>query len=184
MGKSRLADELLKLLGVKVSRSTPGPPASVGSAASYLAWQSIWVSLLGLTGEGDPAPAIEQALAAADETLLARLPLVGTVLAIPIEDNELTASLDPKHRKSALESLLMRYLTVRAGNAPLVLLLEDCHWMDSLSADLLDLVARTAAGLPILIVLTYLASGSARRSWGTRPCLRSTGSMPTGGACD
>ena len=108
-----------------------------------------------MTGEGDPALAIEQALAAADETLLPRLPLVGTVLGIPIEDNELTASLDPKHRKSALESLLMRYLTVRAGNAPLVLLLEDCHWLDSLSADLLDLVARAAAGLPILIVLTY-----------------------------
>jgi tetratricopeptide (TPR) repeat protein len=77
------------------------------------------------------------------------------VLGLPIEDNELTGGLDPKHRKSALESLLMRYLTVRAGHAPLVLLLEDCHWLDSLSADLLDLVARAAAGLPILIVLTY-----------------------------
>ena len=41
------------------------------------------------------ALAIEQALAAADETLLPRLPLLGTVLGIPIEDNELTAGLDP-----------------------------------------------------------------------------------------
>jgi len=155
MGKSRLADEMLKLLGAEGIAVHAGAAASVGSAASYLAWQSIWASLLGVTGEGDAALAIEQALAAADETLLPRLPLLGAVLGLPIEDNELTGGLDPKHRKSALESLLMRYLTVRAGHAPLVLLLEDCHWLDSLSADLLDLVARAAAGLPILIVLTY-----------------------------
>jgi class 3 adenylate cyclase/tetratricopeptide (TPR) repeat protein len=155
MGKSRLVSELLGFLGAQRIPAHIGAATSVGSATSYVAWQSIWASLLGMTAEGDPVPEIEQALTAADEALLPRLPLLGAVLGTRIEDNELTASLDPKRRKSALESLLMRYLTVRAGHGPVVLLLEDCHWLDSLSADLLDLVARQAGGLQILVVLTY-----------------------------
>ena len=38
---------------------------------------------------------------------------------------------------------------------PVVLVLEDCHWIDELSRDLLEVLARAAAGLPVLIVLAY-----------------------------
>ena len=73
----------------------------------------------------------------------------------PIEDNELTRSFDAKLRKTSLESLLLGYLSGRAKGRPMVLLLEDCHWLDPLSADLLDVVARATAVLPLLVVLTY-----------------------------
>ena len=74
--------------------------------------------------------------------------------AATIEDNDLTRSFEAKLRKSSLESMLLRYLARRAEREPLVIVLEDCHWLDALSADLLDEVARVAAALAVLLVVT------------------------------
>ena len=41
------------------------------------------------------------------------------------------------------------------------LVLEDCHWIDELSRDLLEALARAAASLPVLIVLAYRPGGGA-----------------------
>lgn len=155
MGKSRLVDEAVRLLGERGLRTYTGAAAAIGSAASYLVWQGVWSTLLGVPAEGDPVPCLERALADVDPTLLPRLPLLSVVIGVAIEANELTGAFDAKLRKSSLESLLMSYLSARAANEPLVLLLEDCHWMDSLSADLLEVIARTVAALPVLVLLTY-----------------------------
>ena len=44
------------------------------------------------------------------------------------------------------------------GRGPLVLVLEDCHWLDPLSRDLLEVLARALAGLRVLLVLAYRPS--------------------------
>ena len=44
------------------------------------------------------------------------------------------------------------------AQAPLVLVLEDCHWLDPLSRDLLEVLARAIAGLRVLLVLAYRPS--------------------------
>src|SRR6185295_14449480 len=43
--------------------------------------------------------------------------------------------------------------------APVILVLEDCHWIDPLSRDLLEVLGRTMANLPVLIVLAYRPAG-------------------------
>lgn len=155
MGKSRLVEEALKVLGEDGLRTYAGAAASVGSATSYLVWQDIWSALLGVAHDRDVVPRLEKALAEVDVGLVPRLPLLGAVLGMALDDNDLTSSFDAKLRKTSLESLLLDYLSRRAGREPLVLLLEDCHWMDPLSADLLDVLARAVTALPVLIVLTY-----------------------------
>jgi predicted ATPase len=42
----------------------------------------------------------------------------------------------------------------RSGE-PVILVLEDCHWIDPLSRDLLEVLGRATARLPVLIVLAY-----------------------------
>ena len=69
------------------------------------------------------------------------------LLDLPIPDNDLTASFDAKLRKTSLEGLLVECLRARASEAPLVLVLEDCHWLDPLSRDLLEVLGRALAGL-------------------------------------
>jgi len=155
MGKSRLIAEVLRLLGEQGMPAFSGEATSVGSVTSYLAWQPIWAALFALTGEGDLRAELEHALAEVDTSLVPRLPLLGPALGLTLEDNELTRTFDAKLRKSSLESLLLRYLTLRATDEPLVLVLEDCHWLDPLSVDLLEVLARAVAALPVLVVLTY-----------------------------
>src|SRR5690606_25202429 len=94
-------------------------------------------------------------LAALDPDLVDRLPLLGDLLNQPLTENELTRSLDPKLRKTARESLLVDCLRLRAQAAPLLLVLEECHWLDPLSQDLLAELARATAGLPLMVLLGY-----------------------------
>ena len=48
-------------------------------------------------------------------------------------------------------------LVQAAGQHPLVLLLDDLHWADPTSLDLLRVIARHVAALPLLVIATYRA---------------------------
>lgn len=155
MGKSRLAEEVVAALRAKEVPVLIGAGVSVGMATSYLAWREIVAALLGTTARDGDVGGIGRALASVGPGLVGRLPLLGTVLGLAIEDNELTAALDPKVRKVSLESLVVDLVAARAKASPLVIVIEDCHWLDQLSVDLLDVVARKVAALPVLVLLTY-----------------------------
>src|SRR5207302_2193157 len=62
---------------------------------------------------------------------------------------------DAKLRKTSLENLLVDCLRAKARREPLVLVLEDCHWLDPLSRDLLGVIARAVDSAPVLLVLAY-----------------------------
>ncbi|MGH8989631.1 MAG: AAA family ATPase, partial [Acidimicrobiales bacterium] len=158
MGKSSLTAVFAELLEDRGVPVLAGAAASAGGS-SYLVWKTAAEALFGLTGEEatsrEVVARLERALAEVDATLLPRMPLLGPLVGAPVEDNELTAGFDAKLRKSSLESLVVQYLTRCAARGPLAIVLEDCHWIDPLSADLLDLVARAAVNLPVLVLLTY-----------------------------
>ena len=44
-----------------------------------------------------------------------------------------------------------------AADGPLVIVLDDIHWIDPLSEDLLLAVARAVHALPVLVLLAYRA---------------------------
>lgn len=98
---------------------------------------------------------LEEQLMQLEPSLLSRLPLLSAVLNLSLPDNDLTRSLDPKVRKSSLEDLLIRCLTERARVQPLLLVLEDCHWLDDLSNELIGIIGRAIADLPVLMLLVY-----------------------------
>jgi class 3 adenylate cyclase/tetratricopeptide (TPR) repeat protein len=155
IGKSRLAAELMEFaeeLGFGVHG---GACRSHGATTSYLVWRSIWRDLLELD-VGRPI-AEQQAqlaarIAARDGGSARRAPLLGPVLNIPMPDNELTGALDPKARDDLLRALLLDLLRDRAAAGPLLLSLEDCHWIDPASLALLQLVARSITDQPVLVV--------------------------------
>lgn len=159
LGKSRLVAEVVRGL----ARSGVGVHATEAAASclttSYLAWRDVWWSLLGLTAvQGKPtaevADAVAQRVARADPSLQPRAPLLGAVLGVDLPDSDLTRTLDAKLRKTSLEDLLARLLREQARRSPLAVVLEDAHWMDPLSVDLLAVLARTVTELPVLLVLS------------------------------
>lgn len=158
MGKSRLAAEAVRLAAERGLEGYGGECQSYGTNASYLVWESIWRSFFGLDARqsvAEQSEALERKLAAVDKSLLPRLPLLGAVLNISIPDSELTKSLDAKLRKSSLEALLVDCLRARARTRPLLFVLEDIHWLDPISHDLLSVIGRTIADLPVMILLVY-----------------------------
>ena len=158
MGKSRLVTEAIARAGRWGMRGYGGECQSYGSHTSYLVWQGVWRDLLGVDSTrclNDQVQALADKLERLAPALLPRLPLLGPVLNLPIPDNELTGSLDGKLRKAGLERLLVDCLRAEAKQGPLFIVLEDCHWLDPLSADLVVELARAIVDMPVLLLLAY-----------------------------
>jgi len=65
------------------------------------------------------------------------LPLLGSLLNLDISENDFTKTLEPKDRKSVLHALLEDCLKAAAKDEPLLIVIEDLHWIDALSQNLL-----------------------------------------------
>jgi len=150
IGKSRLAAETVALAGELGVGVWGGACRSLGTARSYLVWRSVWHGLLGL----DRAQSLDEQRAALFARLGERAPLLAPVLNLPLPDTRLTARLDPPTRAELLRSLLLDLLREQAAAAPVLLVLEDCHWMDGPSRALLAFLARNLGGQPLLLLLT------------------------------
>ncbi|MBA3369524.1 MAG: tetratricopeptide repeat protein, partial [Geodermatophilaceae bacterium] len=155
MGKSRLLDELAAEIATGGVRVAEGAGQPYGVSSSYSAWREVWRTLLGVSGEPAPEALVEQLTDVLPEDLIPRLPLLGTLLGVPLPDNELTASFDAKLRKTSLESLAVQQLEHLTGPGPLMLVIEDSHRLDPLSRDLVVAVARACATMPVLLALAY-----------------------------
>jgi class 3 adenylate cyclase/tetratricopeptide (TPR) repeat protein len=155
MGKSRLIAEATSLLEDAGFDFFIGECQSFGTHSGYLVWQPIWRGLFGLDPAAGPDIQIQRLAEALERLapgLVPRLPLLGTVLSLPIPDNELTRSFDAKLRKTSTESLLVECLQACAREKPVLLVLEDCHWLDPLSRDLLETIGRAIANLRVLLI--------------------------------
>ncbi len=61
----------------------------------------------------------------------------------------------PEQEKRRLFEALTRWVTGLANKQPVLLIIEDLHWSDETSLDLLHYLARRCAASPMLVVLTY-----------------------------
>ena len=162
MGKSRLVAEFAKAARRRGILVAFGECQAYGANIAYFPWQEVWRTLLRVdegVPEDDQVRAVEAELRSIETRLVPRVPLLASVLGLPIPENDMTRSLDAKVRKSSLEGLLVRCLRARADEGPVVIVLEDCHWLDELSRDLLNALARVTPTLPVLFVLAYRPSG-------------------------
>ena len=89
-----------------------------------------------------------------------RLPLLDAVLQLPIPESDLTGSLDAKVRKTSLHSLLIDLLRALTATEPTLIVLEDCHWLDPLSAELLKEVGGAIYDRPVCLLLVSRESPS------------------------
>jgi class 3 adenylate cyclase len=82
------------------------------------------------------------------------LPLFAALLSLP-EGRYVRLQISPQKKKErTLEALVDRVRTL-AQRAPLIIVLEDIHWIDPTSQDLLELLVSVVNGIPVLLVMTY-----------------------------
>ncbi|OGO37871.1 MAG: hypothetical protein A2Z03_06945 [Chloroflexi bacterium RBG_16_56_8] len=158
MGKSRLVAEIIRLARKRGFVGYGGACQSSGTNTPYLVWHSIWQALFDLDLEMQPKRQLRLLEAEIEDRAPERtqaLPLLGVLLNLPLPDNDFTRALDPQDRKGALEALLEDCLRSAARETPLLIVLEDLHWVDPLSHDLLETLARVSENLPVCFVLAY-----------------------------
>lgn len=158
LGKSRLVAEVIRLARRKGFTGYGGACQSDGSSTPYLAWQGIWSAFFDV----DPAAPLRKQIRLLEGEVddlapqrLQALPLLGPLLSLDIPDNDVTQTLEPKFRQSALHALLEDCLKAAVAEAPLLIVLEDLHWIDGLSHDLLEELARALVDCRICFVLAY-----------------------------
>lgn len=158
MGKSRLVAEFVRAARRRGHLVAFGEAQAFGTNTAYFAFREVWRRILRLEDDDPEATQVaklEALLGGIDPALVARAPLLDALVGLSIADSELTRSFDAKLRKASLEDLLATCLAACAKDEPLVIVLEDCHWIDELSRDLLRTLARGCAALRVLFVLAY-----------------------------
>jgi class 3 adenylate cyclase/tetratricopeptide (TPR) repeat protein len=159
LGKTRLAEELAWYGDSQGMDLLIGTCLSYGKTMTYHPWAEVLREIFGIQLTDDEQDAagrvasLERGLQAIDEGEWA--PVLGTVIGLDVPDNDLTRDLDPKLRRQRVLDLTVKLLKARAHTKPLMLVIEDAHWADPASMDLIDYVARNISSQPILFMLPH-----------------------------
>ncbi len=162
IGKSRLFEELIRQAETLDLRILRGEGDAIERNSLYYAWRGIFHQVLGLDkllakpdlSEADRLEIqsrIESKLDEADAGLARYAPLLDVLLPTLIPDNELTVAMTSEIRASNTRETLARLLNHVAQRAPLLIVMEDLHWFDSASWELLVDVRQKVN--PILLAL-------------------------------
>lgn len=169
-GKSRLVGEIDQIAARFGATTHRGAADDRETRTGYLVWRPVWDSLLSTADRRSVSARrarVREYVARLDGGSAQRAPLLAPVLGTPMPDNELTAGLDGPTRAEFLHTLLADSLRERVVSGPVMIVLEDCQWIDQPSAALLVALARTVSDLPVLLVLT-----SRKPLTGTAPLTR------------
>jgi len=158
MGKTRLAAEVIRRALALGFQGFAGNGVSHGATTPYLAWRPIVRALFDLDEERPLAEQTENVrafLAAIDPYVVERLPLLGDVLGETLPDSEVTVTFDANLRRQSLFALIADVVRWRAAQAPLLLVLEDAHWLDELSRELARSLAASIADVAVFFLTVY-----------------------------
>jgi len=96
------------------------------------------------------------------EALLARsgtpdedVGLIADLLSLPTSERHALPDLSPQQKKDVTLQALIRQLESLAQRQPLLMVLEDAHWIDPTSRELVDLAIEVIPDLPVLLIVTF-----------------------------
>jgi adenylate cyclase len=158
MGKSRLVAEVIRSARRKGFVGFGSTCQSDGIHTPYLAWKSIWQAFFDVDPDmplRKQIRNIEGEISDCAPNRMEAMPLLSVVLDLNIPENEFTQNLEPKIRQSALHALLEDCLEAAVQEAPILIVIEDLHWIDALSHDLLEQLSKSLSNHAICFVLAY-----------------------------
>jgi class 3 adenylate cyclase/tetratricopeptide (TPR) repeat protein len=161
IGKSRLVRALAETLAAEA-------PVSLITHGSTFAQNTPLAPIVHLLSraifapEGGAESAGEEKLGRLEEVLdgygLSRpdhVPFLGALLAVPTEARYPLLVLSPEARRKRTLASILALLGAMAERHPVVLVIEDLHWIDPSTLELLDLLLREIPVLPLLLVATF-----------------------------
>jgi class 3 adenylate cyclase/predicted ATPase len=106
---------------------------------------------------------LREAMAEVDEMV----PLIAALLLVPAGERYPPLALTPQEQKARLFAALLAQLEGLAAQKPVLMILEDAHWLDPTSLELFSLTVDRLARLRVLLVVTYRPEFTP--PWGGQP---------------
>lgn len=176
-GKTRLVEELLQQLMLGSRDGAPNPvPSFVPYSAEcqgytqrtpYALTRTLLSQFfnLGRSTAGADAQAVQARVEKLVPALARFAPLLGDMLGITIEESSLTVALSPEQRHDRALELVEALIFAEAGRQPLVLVVDDLHWCDASSLELLQRLAEAAPRAAVLLILGYRPDSAFSPPW-------------------
>ena len=82
------------------------------------------------------------------------VPLLATLLSIPYESVYPSIGLSPQRQHQRLLEILVELLKGAASRGPVLVIVEDLHWIDPSTDELLGMVVEATTRLPVLTIIT------------------------------
>ena len=98
---------------------------------------------------------LQRMLARIDANSCAGVPLLAELLSIPTAGRYPPLKLASRQQKEATLDALLSHIRALSASRPLVMIVEDVHWADPTSIELIDLVVEQAPHLRLLLIVTY-----------------------------
>lgn len=156
IGKSRLVEKVAQIAQGQGIDWLKGAGQSIEPHTPCRAWRDVLAGYFALSEQTDLEErqrCVQEQVIAIDPALAERVPLLNDILRLGLPESALTEGLDPKRRQESLTALVVDLLRDRLQAGPLVLLLEDAHWLDSLSWELALAVAREFERRPLFLLI-------------------------------
>jgi predicted ATPase/class 3 adenylate cyclase len=109
----------------------------------------------GATPGSDPAAALRQGLKASGINDDTTYRLIAALLGLGEEHSQALSDLAPAQRKRRTLDALIAWLRADAQKYPLVVVVEDLHWIDASTRELLGMLLERIVEVPMLVVLTF-----------------------------
>ena len=160
IGKSRLLQEAIWDARTRGARTVLGAGDPVESSTPYYAWRPIVAQLLGIDGIENSQEKVRHVLKRLEgnEKLLRMAPLLNAALPLDLTDNDDTAQMAGEARAHKTRALLTSLVSSEADLSPLLLVIEDAHWIDSASWLLVKQIANDVPAATVLLATRPLPS--------------------------
>jgi class 3 adenylate cyclase/tetratricopeptide (TPR) repeat protein len=181
IGKSRLLAELVSAL-LEPGAGVPGFFPCLAECQSYdqstpfATTRQLLSGLFALVGEPSAvARRVQQIVADLAPALERFTPLLGDILGLDLPETPLTSALSPEQRHDRALELIDALVISAARAQPVVLIVDDLHWSDASSLEVLQRIARLAPRGPLLLLLSYRGDSSLAEPWAElEHCMRLT----------
>jgi class 3 adenylate cyclase/tetratricopeptide (TPR) repeat protein len=153
LGKSRLIAEAVERSGLRIVTLTNDP---YGAAVHHRALGLLLRQLLGLSSEDGPEATrarVEDVVSQQAPQLARWLPLLGPALETGFGTTPAVEQLDDRFRPARFRDTV-RDLVHALLDEPTVVVVEDAHWVDPMSADTLSAAFSDLEGVPAAVLLS------------------------------
>jgi len=89
------------------------------------------------------------------KTFLDWLPLIGDILGVNFPETSVTRNIDLKIKKEKIFEIVFDIIKFLSKMKPVTLIIEDFHWADSMSLDLVNYISKKVENLPVILTLVY-----------------------------